>query len=432
MTTEQAEAVKFKEGNDAFKNGNWDSAAKLYTKAINLQKTEDKDLVIFLKNRAAAYLKLKNYDAAVSDCDKSLAIVPNDPKALYRRCQALECLERYEEAYRGATQIFKDDPNYKMIPPVLERLHRIVQERSRQNAQTSTKIESMTKIAFDLTADKEKRETAMNNLLVLARENAGSSMMINSPIVQQIRKLLKVEKNRELYITGVRIIGELCKHDVDKTRAVMKDVGIPWFLEILDSNCPNQVNAAQYCIQQILNIFSGMDNKPDTKPDKELCTKHKKDIDMILTCLVYSINNRVISGLARDAIIELLIRNIHYTTLSWAGQLVDGGGVGRFDGMRQRTRRVQIRKRDEHHPFDADNRGGLPVARLRQHVLRRRSREVHGEDPRLHQRQTPQSRNRVQSESHGGHHRAPPRTAGRRQRHHRQRRNHRDDPGDGQ
>ncbi|KAH0811324.1 hypothetical protein GEV33_011467 [Tenebrio molitor] len=217
-----------------------------------------------------------------------------------------------------------------MIQPVLERLHRIVQERSRQNAQTSTKIESMTKIAFDLTADKEKRETAMNNLLVLARENAGSSMMINSPIVQQIRKLLKVEKNRELYITGVRIIGELCKHDVDKTRAVMKDVGIPWFLEILDSTCPNQVNAAQYCIQQILNIFSGMDNKPDTKPDKELCTKHKKDIDMILTCLVYSINNRVISGLARDAIIELLIRNIHYTTLSWAEQLVDAGGVGRL------------------------------------------------------------------------------------------------------
>jgi tetratricopeptide (TPR) repeat protein len=126
MTTEQAEAVKFKEGNDAFKNGNWDSAAKLYTKAINLQKTEDKDLVIFLKNRAAAYLKLKNYDAAVSDCDKSLEIVPNDPKALYRHCQVLECLERYEEAYRGATQIFKDDPNNKMIQPVLERLHRIV------------------------------------------------------------------------------------------------------------------------------------------------------------------------------------------------------------------------------------------------------------------------------------------------------------------
>ncbi|XP_044261453.1 protein unc-45 homolog B [Tribolium madens] len=326
-----SEALKYKdEGNEAFKNGNWDSAAKLYTKAINLEKAESKDLAVFLKNRAAAYLKLNKFEEALNDCDKSLEIVPNDPKALFRRCQALESLERFEEAYRDATQIFKDDPNNKTIQPILERLYRIVQEKVRENAQTSTKIETMTKIAFDLTTDREKRETAMNNLLVLARENTGSSLMIKSPIVQQIKKLLKIEKNQEICITGIRIIGELCKHTIEKTRNVMQDVGIPWFLEILDSKNENQVNAAQYCIQQILNIFSGMDNKPDTKPDQELVKNHKKDIDMILTCLVYSINNQAISGEARDAIIELLTRNIHYTALNWAEQLVEIGGVGRL------------------------------------------------------------------------------------------------------
>ncbi|EFA05696.1 protein unc-45 homolog B [Tribolium castaneum] len=327
----EPEALKYKEeGNAAFKSGNWDSAAKLYTKAINLETSESRDLSVFLKNRAAAYLKLGKFEEALSDCDRSLEIVPRDPKALFRRCQALEALERFEEAYRDATQIFKDDPNNRTIQPVLERLYRIVQERVKENAQTSTKIESMTKLAFDLAADREKRETAMNNLLVLARENAGSSLMIKSPVVQQIKKLLKVEKNREICVTGIRIIGELCKHNVDKTRSVMKDVGIPWFLEILDSNHEQQVNAAQYCIQQILNIFSGMDNKTDSKPDQELVQKNKKDIDMILTCLVYSINNQAISGLARDAIIELLTRNIHYTALNWAEQLVEIGGVSRL------------------------------------------------------------------------------------------------------
>ncbi|RZC39591.1 UNC45-central and/or TPR 11 domain containing protein [Asbolus verrucosus] len=330
-TTELDAALKFKgEGNEAFKNGDWDSAAKLYTKAINSLKGESKELAVFFKNRAAAYLKLNKHEPALNDCNRSLEIVPNDPKALFRRCQALESLERYEEAYRDATQIFKDDPNNKFIQPVLERLHKVVQERVKQNAQTSTKIESMSKFAFDLTVDTEKRETAMNNLMVLARENAGSAMIIASPVVQQIKKLLKVEKNRGIYITGIRIIGELCKHNADKTKAVMRDVGIPWFLEILDSKCEKQVNAAQYCIQQILNIFSGMDNKPDTKPDKELCEKYKKDIDMILTCLVFSINNRMITGLARDAIMELLMKNIHYTALNWAEQLVDIGGIERL------------------------------------------------------------------------------------------------------
>ena len=200
---ETSESLRRKEeGNEAFKNGDWDSAVELYTEAIEVHHGENTDLAVFYKNRAAAYLKLEKYKEAIRDCDRSLEIVKNDPKALFRRCQALESLERYEEAYRDATQIFKDDPNNKAMQGVLERLHKVVQDRVKQNAQTSTKLESMVKIAFDLEADIEKRETAMKNLMVLARENAGSSLMIKSPVVQQIKKLLKVEKNREIYITG--------------------------------------------------------------------------------------------------------------------------------------------------------------------------------------------------------------------------------------
>lgn len=256
------EASKCKEeGNEAFKAGKWNEAVKLYTKAINLTAAETNELAIYLKNRAAAYLKLNRHEEALEDCDKSLEITPNDPKGLFRRCQALEGLKRYEEAYRDATQIFKDDPTNKAIQPVLERLHKIVQERMVEQAKTSNKIESMTKLAFDLTADREKREAAINNLLVLSRENAGSDLMVKLPIVQEIKRLLKVEKNQEIYVTGVRIIGELCKHNIDKAKKVLNEVGIPWFLEILDSKDEKRVNAAQWCMQTILNTFSGKYNQ---------------------------------------------------------------------------------------------------------------------------------------------------------------------------
>lgn len=325
------EAQKFKDqGNEAFKNNDFDLAIKLYTKAINLTPEETKELAIYYKNRAAAYLKQERYEAALSDCDRSLEITPSDPKALFRRSQALENLERYEEAYRDARQILNDDPNNKTIQPTLERLHKIVQDRVRQHAQTHTKIEHMTKIAMELTESKEKRESAMNNLLVLARENAGADHMLKTGVVQQIKKLLKVEKDKEIYVAGVRVIGELCKHDVKKTIIVLKDVGIPWFLEIIDSECQERVNAAQYCMQVILNSFSGMENKPDSKPIKERCEKYKKDIDTLLSCLVYSVNNRAISGLARDAIIELIMKNVHYTALNWAERFVEIGGIARL------------------------------------------------------------------------------------------------------
>lgn len=325
------EAEEYKEkGNKAFNDNDMDAAIQMYTKAINLAESDSRELATYLKNRAAAYLKKEQYEEVLKDCDKSLEIVPTDPKALFRRSQALENLERYEEAYRDVKQVFNVDPNNKAIKPVLERLHRIVQDRIRQNAQTQTKVEGMNKYAFDMSADKEKRETAMNNLIVLSREKAGAEIIMKFGIVHQIKKLLKVENNKELFIAAIRIIGELCKHSPERTTLVLRDVGIPWFLEILDSNVEEQVNVAQYCMQTILNSFSGMDNKTDTKPDVTLCEKYKNEIDTLLTCLVYSINNRVISGKARDAIIELITRNIHYTTLNWAERLIEIGGLQRL------------------------------------------------------------------------------------------------------
>ncbi|CAH1980070.1 unnamed protein product [Acanthoscelides obtectus] len=188
----------------------------------------------------------------------------------------------------------------------------------------------MTKIVFDVTQPTDKRETAMNNLLVLAREHAGAEIMVKTPVVQQIKKLLKVEKNKEIFVTGIRVIGELCKHNETRTKLILKDAGIPWFLEIIDSNDERQVNAAEHCMQTILNALSGMENKPDTKPNKELVEKNKKHIDTLLSCLVYAVNNRAISGLARDAILELIMRNIHYSQLNWAEQLLDIGGIARI------------------------------------------------------------------------------------------------------
>ncbi|XP_030754839.1 protein unc-45 homolog B [Sitophilus oryzae] len=323
----ESEALK-EQGNVAFKEGKWDEALKYYTMAIDRIKGEPKELAVYYKNRAAVYLKLEKYEEAIKDCSKSLEITPNDPKALFRRLQAFESLQRFEEAYKDATQIFKDDPSNKIIQPYLQRLHKIVEERARISAQTNSKLESMLNIILDPTNPKDKRETAMKNLLVLARENAGSQIMLKQGcIVQKIKSLLKVEKNEEIYVTGIRIISELCKNSEEKTRIVLMDIGIPWLLEVLDSTKEPVVNAVQYCIQSILNSLSGMENKSDIKPKEELVDRNKSIIDTLLSCLTMSINNQAISGLARDAIIEILTRNIHHTALDWAEKLIDLDGV---------------------------------------------------------------------------------------------------------
>jgi tetratricopeptide (TPR) repeat protein len=84
---------------------------------------------VLLKNKAAVYLKVSDYEAAIKDCTMSLEISPDDPKALFRRCQAHEALEKYEEAYKDARQVHNLDKKNKAIAPILKRLHDIVQDR---------------------------------------------------------------------------------------------------------------------------------------------------------------------------------------------------------------------------------------------------------------------------------------------------------------
>ncbi|XP_011555824.2 protein unc-45 homolog B [Plutella xylostella] len=326
---EEAEVYKNK-GNDAFKSENYEEAISLYTKAIKLAEKDSRDLSTYYKNRAAAYLKNKQYEDVIKDCDEALKIVSEDPKALFRRSQALEALDRFEEAYRDAKTIFTVEPSNKAVQPVLARLHAVVQERARLNAQTSNKVEQMFKVAFELGEDKEKREKAMGNLLVLAKENSGAEIMFKTGVVHKIQSLLKVEKNVDIYINGIRVIGQLCKHNIERTKAVIKIVGIPWFLEIIDSDIEDRVNAAEYCLQTILDTFSGMDAKKGTKPDEKLCEENKSEIDTLLTCLTYSITNRVITGIARDAIIELIMRNCHYNYINWAENFVEMKGLQRL------------------------------------------------------------------------------------------------------
>lgn len=141
MAKSDMTAQEWKEkGNEEFNKGNWSEALDCYTNALKLVKEDNAEKAIYYKNRAAAYLKLLDYEKVIKDCDNALKICSNDPKALFRRCQALEALERFEEAYRDAKNIILSDPNNKSIQPIAARLHEIVQERHKEMSRISTKV----------------------------------------------------------------------------------------------------------------------------------------------------------------------------------------------------------------------------------------------------------------------------------------------------
>jgi len=81
-------------GNTAFSAGNYADAVKHFTDAIGVDAANH----VFYSNRSAAYAALNDYDAALTDAEKTVAIKPDWVKGYSRKGAALYGLKRYDDA----------------------------------------------------------------------------------------------------------------------------------------------------------------------------------------------------------------------------------------------------------------------------------------------------------------------------------------------
>ena len=87
------EALKA-QGNALYKRGQYAAAARLYSQAIELAP----EAAAYYGNRSACYKQISNFDGTIADCTSVLEFEPDNVKALVRRAQAFEAVERYKLA----------------------------------------------------------------------------------------------------------------------------------------------------------------------------------------------------------------------------------------------------------------------------------------------------------------------------------------------
>jgi len=96
------------EANQLFKDGKIEDAIKMYTKALMACKENEKEKLIkadIYANRAACYRQLYASDKVVSDCTECLKLNSTHVKAMIRRAQAYESLEKFKEALNDFQQV---------------------------------------------------------------------------------------------------------------------------------------------------------------------------------------------------------------------------------------------------------------------------------------------------------------------------------------
>jgi len=120
-------------GNANFKKGKIDDALKAYTEGINSLGDEDqlddekKNLKADLyANRAACYIQLYEPTKVRADCNQALNLIPSHPKALLRRAQALEALEKYKDALTDLESVLKVYPENDMAIKGISRIRNAI------------------------------------------------------------------------------------------------------------------------------------------------------------------------------------------------------------------------------------------------------------------------------------------------------------------
>lgn len=134
---ERAEHLK-SNGNIHMQNRDYQSAVEAYTAAL-LICPSGRTSHVYFSNRAAAYLSLKKFEEAISDCQRSLELNPNYGKAHSRLGLAHFLLGQYEqavEAYLGAVAI---EPNNATANSYLEKSKKKLEQKASKKKKKTNK-----------------------------------------------------------------------------------------------------------------------------------------------------------------------------------------------------------------------------------------------------------------------------------------------------
>mmetsp|Transcript_30378 Transcript_30378/g.35846 ORF Transcript_30378/g.35846 Transcript_30378/m.35846 type:complete len:324 (+) Transcript_30378:42-1013(+) len=129
---------KLKEqGDQKYKDGMFEEAISLYTKCVdqaNKSGNKGQTLIKALSNRAACYKQLSNFDATIEDTTTVIDMEPDNVKALVRRAQAFEAVERYKLALQDVKYVISLGANvaglqnYKLCNQMQGRLQIVIEK----------------------------------------------------------------------------------------------------------------------------------------------------------------------------------------------------------------------------------------------------------------------------------------------------------------
>ncbi|PAA92656.1 hypothetical protein BOX15_Mlig009547g2 [Macrostomum lignano] len=342
-------------GNEEFQRGNFQSALDIYSRALESGSDLPADLSIaLLSNRAQCALKLGQPESALTDCSAVLERRPNDPKALFRRALAYEATDKLADAYKDASQLFKQDPGNKAVQPLLARLQVALEKRREEVGTTEAKTRSMLSLicSDEIETDEEKRVQCLNNMTALCRQPACRLALWDSPgLVPRVLQLAtkSVNSSPNTFEAAARLLSNLTKDSAERSRLLLDTISVQGVHRLLVLSESDTISRSLLMLLKSLvwemagieeyrkrrskaeedrrkSLAMGMVAKP--LPQLLLSDEIAQRIDALLRELLQASHSNRLQAFTRDSVLELLVMLINKKeSLAWYKQFLDCGGI---------------------------------------------------------------------------------------------------------
>ena len=329
-------AMKLKEaGNKCFKTGNYSGAILSYSQALKeynangvdpVEAKVKEEMAVLYKNRAASHLKLKSYQEALDDATKSLKLAPNDPKALFRRCQAHEHLGNLEDAFQDVKKVYELDPKNTAVQEVLRRLSVTLQNKINKTRTTEGMIKEMVETILNVkgSATSEQRAQALKNLVIYAHQTGGSEIMQELRVLELIKSNL-LKGSEDDIVHFFKMVHGICERGLKDTLEMLNLLSVNELGHLLITHT-NRTQVVTNLLSVIVQIITSMVNNgkslhPITLEEEEKWTPREENLEAIMKVLegtehykeimlllIHNLTEAKLSAEARDAVIDALIK----------------------------------------------------------------------------------------------------------------------------
>ena len=132
---------------------------------------------------------------------------------------------------------------------------------------------------------------------------------------------------------------------MERAKDIVREVGIPFFLDALNTSDEETVTAVAYVIQSLLDSLSqieltekwqqrmkdskvrlGVTERHQKRDDEvrrqEIMKENSKELDSMMHVICFNTTSRRLTAVAREALVNLIMKNCKYEQLNWAEKLL--------------------------------------------------------------------------------------------------------------